>query len=148
MPEQAAADESGMREMTVEATMENIETVTDFVNQQLTEHGCTEKAMVQLDVAIDEVFGNIVRHAYGAETGTATVRVWMEEVSGIIHITFMDQGQPFNPLEKEMPDTTRLKARERPIGGLGLFMLKRTMDNMTYDYQDGKNILTIEKRIR
>lgn len=148
MPEQAAAGESDMREMTVEATMDNIETVTNFVNQQLTEHGCLERAMVQLDVAIDEVFGNIVRHAYGAETGAATVQVWIEEEPGIIHITFIDQGQPFNPLEKEMPDITRLKAKERPIGGLGLFMLKRTMDNMTYDYQDGKNVLTIEKKIR
>ena len=59
-----------------------------------------------------------------------------------------DESRADSQLEKEMPDTTRLKAKERPIGGLGLFMLKRTMDHMTYDYLDGKNILTIEKRIR
>lgn len=148
MSGQAATGESNTREITVEASMDQIHTVTDFVNRKLTEHGCTERARIQLDVAIDEIFGNIARYAYGSETGSATVRVWVEEGSGIIHITFIDQGQPFNPLEKEMPDTTGLKPKERPIGGLGLFMIKRTMDRLTYDYQDGNNILTIEKKIR
>lgn len=74
------------------------------------------------------------------------MRVDVEEDPLCIIISFIDQGTPFNPLTKEMPDTTGMKARERPIGGLGLFMVKQTMDGVAYAYEDGKNILTIRKK--
>ena len=127
MSEMAAKGESGVLEITVEASMDQIQTVTDFVNRQLEAYGCPERTRIQLDVAIDEIFGSIVRYAYGSETGSASVRLWMEEETGILHISFIDRGTPFNPLEKEIPDTTGLKARERPIGGLGLLMAVRLM---------------------
>ena len=147
MSGQRAAEQADVQEITVPAAMDQIETVTDFVNGWLDRHECQETVQIQLDIAVDEVFSNIVRYAYGSGTGTATVRIGAEEETGMISITFIDGGTPFNPLEKEMPDTTGLRARERPIGGLGLFIIKKKMDRIIYDYQDGKNILTIYKKI-
>ena len=139
--------EKGMREITVDTDMEQIAPVTDFLNAQLKEIGCSERVRIQLDVAADEMFGNIVRYAYGTESGPVTVQVEVEENPLRVVLTFIDQGIPFNPLTREMPDTTGLKAKERPIGGLGLFMVKKTMDDLSYEYRDGKNILTIRKNI-
>ena len=136
-----------MREITVDAAVDQIPVVTAFVNAQLAELGCSERVRIQVDVAIDELFGNIARYAYDPDTGPATVRVDVEEDPLCVIISFIDQGIPFNPLAKEMPDTTGMKARERPIGGLGLFMVKQTMDDVAYAYEDGKNILTIRKKI-
>ncbi len=69
MSEMAAKGESGILKITVEASMDQIQTVTDFVNRQLEAYGCPERTRIQLDVAIDEIFGNIVRYAYGSEAG-------------------------------------------------------------------------------
>lgn len=136
-----------MREMTVEASLDQIRPVTDFVNRELAECGCSERIRIQVDVAIDELFGNIVKYAYHPDTGPATVRVDVENDPLCVIITFIDRGVPYDPLSAEFVDTTRLPAKERPIGGLGLFMVKKTMDGISYRYQDGQNILTIRKKI-
>ena len=136
-----------MREISVRAVTGQVGAVTDFVNALLTELGCSEGARIQIDVAVDELFGNIARYAYGQEAGMATVRLETEENPKCVMITFIDQGAPYNPLAEERPDTTRLPAKKRPIGGLGLFMVKKTMDGVFYRYQDGQNILTIRKII-
>ena len=136
-----------MREITVNASADNIARVTGFVNDQLTELGCSDRVRIQVDVAIDEIFGNIARYAYNPETGPATVRVDVTEEPLRVVITFIDHGMPYDPVSADIPDTTRLPARERPIGGLGLFMVKKMMDDISYSYLDGKNILTIRKRI-
>ena len=136
-----------MDQMTVSAVVENVKAVTCFVNERLDELGCSERIKVQVDVAIDEIFSNIARYAYNPETGPATVRVGVEENPLSVVITFIDHGIPFDPLAEERPDTTRLPKGERPIGGLGLFMVKKTMDDVTYEYRDGQNILAIRKKI-
>ena len=100
---------------------------------------------MQVNVAIDELFSNIAYYAYEAE-GDATVRVEIIEESMEIVLTFLDNGIPYNPLEKEDPDTT-LSAEEREIGGLGIFMVKKTMDDVKYEYKDGQNILKIVKKM-
>lgn len=135
-----------MKEMTLPAVVENIAQVTDFVNAQLEEIGCPMKAQVQIDIAIDELFGNIAQYAYNPETGPATVRVEVSESPISVIITFMDHGMPYDPLQKEDPDIT-LSAEERGTGGLGIFMVKKTMDEITYEYKDGQNILRIRKDI-
>ena len=135
-----------MKELTVEAKIENIEAVTDFVNEQLEALDCPMKAQMQIDIAIDELFGNIAHYAYNPEVGSATVRVEVIEDPLAVTITFIDNGVPYDPLAKADPDTT-LSAEEREIGGLGIFMVKRTMDDITYEYKDGQNILTIKKNI-
>lgn len=136
-----------MREITVDAALDQIPAVTGFVNAELAALGCGEHVRIQVDVAIDELFGNIARYAYSPETGQALVRVDVEEEPLRVVITFMDRGRPFDPLARQMPDTTGMAAKDRPIGGLGLFMVKKTMDDIAYEYVDGKNILTIRKRL-
>ena len=136
-----------MDQMTVSAIVDNVTAVMRFVNERLDGLGCSKRVGVQVDVAIDEIFSNIAHYAYNQETGPATVRVEVEENPLSVVITFIDHGIPFDPLAEEQPDTTRLPKGERPIGGLGLFMVKKTMDCVTYEYRDGQNILAIRKRI-
>ena len=135
-----------MKELTIAATVENIEVVTDFVNQQLELLECPIKAQMQIDIAIDELFSNIAHYSYNPEVGQATVRVEVVENPLAVTITFIDNGIPYDPLAKEDPDLT-LSAEERQIGGLGIYMVKKSMDEITYEYKDGQNILSIKKCI-
>ena len=135
-----------MKELTIAAKIENIEVVTDFVNEQLEVLDCPMKVQMQIDIAIDELFGNIAHYAYNPEVGDATVRVEVIEDPLAVIITFIDNGVPYDPLAKADPDTT-LSAEEREIGGLGIYMVKKTVDEITYDYQNGQNILRIRKNI-
>lgn len=135
-----------MKELTISATVENIETVTAFVDEQLERFGCPTKAQMQIDIAIDELFGNIAHYAYSPESGVATVRVEVEENPLAVVITFMDNGVPYDPLAKEDPDIM-LSVEERNIGGLGIYIVKKSMDEITYEYKDGKNILRIKKKL-
>ena len=136
-----------MKELNIAATVENIETVTDFVNEQLEALDCPMKAQMQIDIAIDELFGNIAHYAYNPEIGKATVRVEVIEDPLAVTITFIDNGVPYDPLAKADPDTT-LSAEEREIGGLGIYMVKKSMDEITYEYKDGQNILAIKKNLQ
>ena len=135
-----------MKELTIKAILENIPTVTAFVDEQLEALDCPMKAQMQIDVAIDELFGNIAHYAYPSGTGDATVRFDFDAATRMASITFEDSGVPFDPLQKIDPDVT-LSAAERGIGGLGIFMVKKTMDNLAYRYENGKNCLTIYKTI-
>ena len=135
-----------MKELTIDATIKNIEQVTAFVDEQLRILNCPMKTQVQINIAIDELFGNIARYAYNPEVGSATVRVEVCEDPVSVVITFIDTGMPYNPLAKEDPDVT-LSLEERGIGGLGIYMVKKTMDDIVYEYKDGKNILKIKKNI-
>ena len=137
--------EQSAKEITLESTVENIGKATEFVDSELEALGCPLKAQAAIDVAIDEIFGNISHYAYDPGTGPVTVRV--ESDSKAVEITFMDKGKPFDPLKKADPDVS-LSAEERKIGGLGIFLVKKTMDDMTYEYKDGQNILKIRKNIR
>lgn len=131
-----------MNEMTVEATPENIPVITAFVDEQLEKYDCPMKAQAQIDIAIDELFGNIVRYAYHPEIGSATVQVEVVPEPLAVVITFIDQGKPYDPLAKEDPNVT-LSAEEREIGGLGIYIVKKSMNEITYEYKDGRNILKI-----
>ena len=129
-----------------DATVENIEKVTDFVNDELERLNCPMKAQMQIDVAIDELFGNIAHYAYDPEVGPASVSVEIEENPLSVIITFTDHGRPFDPLAQNDPDITS-SVEERDIGGLGIFIVKKSMDSIQYEYKEGQNILTIRKNI-
>lgn len=135
-----------MKELTIAATVENIDVVTGFVNEQLEALECPMKARMQIDIAIDELFGNIAHYAYNPDVGEATVRVEVQKEPLSVIITFIDGGVPYDPLAADDPDTT-LSAEERGIGGLGIFMVKKSMDEIAYRYENGKNILSIRKKI-
>ncbi|MBQ7518860.1 MAG: ATP-binding protein [Clostridia bacterium] len=133
-----------MAELTILASVENLEQVLAFVDAELEKMGSPPKAQMQIDVAVEELFVNIAHYAYAPETGSATIRVQPDEEKHSIAITFIDSGIPYNPLAKPDPDVT-LSAEERQIGGLGIFMVKKSMDGMRYEYRNGQNVLTIEK---
>ena len=135
-----------MKELTIAATVENIAIVTDFVDEQLEALDCSVKAQMQIDIAIDELFGNIAHYAYNPDVGNATVRVEITEEPLAVIITFIDGGVPYDPLKAAEPDIT-LSAEERQLGGLGIYMVKKSMDEITYEYKDGKNILSIKKKL-
>ena len=135
-----------VKELTLEADVNNLEKVLAFVDEQLEVHDCSPKIQMQIDVAVEELFVNIAHYAYNPETGPATVRVELQPEPLAVLITFIDKGVPYDPLAKEDPDIT-LSAEEREIGGLGIYMVKKSMDDITYEYKDGKNILSIKKEL-
>ena len=135
-----------MKELTIDATVQNIEKVTAFVDEQLAQLNCPLKAQMQIDIAIDELFGNIAHYAYNPKTGPATVRIDVLQEPLSVVVTFIDNGKAYDPLAREDPDIS-LTAQEREIGGLGIFMVKKCMDEISYEYKDGQNILCIKKKI-
>jgi len=140
----AEAEAAPMESRTFEAKVENIPAVTDFVDCLLDELGCPIKAKLQIDVAIDEIFSNIASYAYPSGGGTAEISVTPAEKPKGAVITFSDSGIPYDPTERDDPDVT-LGAEERGIGGLGIFLVKKTMDKVVYEYKDGRNILRVRK---
>ena len=134
------------QELEIDAPVENLPLVSDFVSRHLETVDCSAKAKTQIDIAVEEIFVNIANYAYNPEKGKATVRVKVTDNPLMISITFIDQGVPYDPLGKEDPDVT-LSAEEREIGGLGIFMTKKTMDDVSYEYIDGQNILTLKKKL-
>ena len=135
-----------MKELTMNATVENITRVTAFVDEELEALGCPMKAQRQIDIAIDELFVNIAHYAYNPEVGPATVRVEVVEDPLSVVVSFIDKGVPYDPLSREDPDV-ELSLEERRIGGLGIYMVKKSMDEISYEYKDGQNILRIRKKI-
>lgn len=139
-------EEKTLNELTLEARVENLDQVLAFVDAQLEQLDCPMKAQMQIDVAVEELYVNIARYAYNPTIGVATVRVEVDQEPLSVSITFIDHGVPYDPLKKPDPDVT-LSAEERQIGGLGIYMVKKSMDGITYEYKDGQNILKISKNI-
>ena len=135
-----------MVSISVPAKVESIDKVTEFVDEQLEAAECSMKASVQINVAIDEIFANIAFYAYPEGEGDVVVQIDIENDPRIAVLTFVDSGIPYNPLEKQDPDVT-LSLEERQIGGLGIFIVKKSMDDMIYERKDGQNILTLRKKI-
>ena len=134
-----------MAEITVAATLDNLNTVLAFVDKQLEQAGCPLKLMTQVDLAVEEIFVNIARYAYHPYVGEARVRCEAGGDPFQIIVGFADRGRPYNPLDRQDPDVT-LDAQRRQIGGLGIFMAKKLMDDIQYEYRDGKNILSLRKK--
>ena len=133
-------------EMEIEATDENLAAVQSFVEEQLDAAGCSSKAQMQIGVAVEEIFINIAHYAYAPGTGKTTVRVEVSDDPLTASITFLDHGVPYDPLAKPDPDVA-LPAGDRPVGGLGIFLTKKLMDDVSYEYWDGQNILTLKKKL-
>ncbi len=146
------------------AAVENLGQVLLTVDKQLTAEHCPLKTQMQIDVAVEELFVNIAHYAYAPEIGYADILVETMDVCPIpedargdmseedlagtwVKVTLSDSGKPFNPLKKDDPDVT-LSASERQIGGLGIFMVKKSMDHMYYEYKDGKNNISICKKLK
>ena len=129
-----------MMELTVPAALEELEHVQEFVEQALEAQGISMKIQMQISIAVEEIYVNIARYAYHPEIGQATVRCAVGGNPLQVTIQFLDSGKPFDPLAKPDADTT-LSAEERDI------MVKKSMDDVVYEYRDGCNILTLMKRL-
>ena len=130
--------------MTLLAKTEYLDKVLEFVDSFLEERNCTMNAQLELDIAVEELFVNIASYAYRPKEGPVTIQVSSE--GNIVSIVFIDEGKPYNPWQKSDPDIT-LSAEERQIGGLGIYLVKNTMNQVDYRYENKKNILTIQKDI-
>ncbi len=134
-----------MSEITLPALIANIETATEFMNGILEDAGCPLRVQMQLDIALDELMSNVARYAYHPGTGDITVSVEILDDPQRVRLTLSDSGTPYDPNKAADPDVT-LSAEERKIGGLGIFIVRKSMDKIDYEYKDGKNVLTIEKK--
>ena len=129
----------GMKKLKLSPTLESMEQVTAFVEQELEAQDIPVKMIAQMNIAVDEIFSNIAKYS-GASDVTVSVKV--EE--GRVILRFADNGYPYDPTKEPDPDTN-LSTEERDIGGLGIFMVKKSMDTVDYEYHDGLNVLTLTK---
>lgn len=129
----------GMKRVSVAPDLASVAAVTEFVEACLAERDAPMKVVAQVNVAVDEIFSNIARYS-----GATAVSVGCEAQAGRVLLRFSDNGRPYDPTSKADPDVT-LSAEERDAGGLGIFMVKKTMDRLAYEYEDGFNVLTLEK---
>ena len=135
---------SGYIEREFDADIEKLPEVIDFVEGELNNADVSMKNVVQISIALEEIFVNVAHYAY--TEGVGRVKVGVKVADGKISLRIEDNGVKFDPLERPDPDIT-LSAEERGIGGLGIFMVKKSMDEVTYSYEDGKNILTFSKNM-
>lgn len=135
-----------MKELTLQATLENLEQVLDFIHDNLEKNGCKRKVQIQISIAVEEIYVNIAHYAYNPQVGPVTIQVRVGGTPSQLIIRFLDCGVPYNPLDTQKPDI-ELSANDRQIGGLGILMVKKSMDEVGYEYLDGKNILTLKKNI-
>ena len=135
-----------MTQLDILAVKDNLPQVLEFVGAALNEIGCGHKPRFQIENAVEEVFVNIASYAYDPEVGPATIRVETSKDPLSVTMSFIDHGKPYDPLAK--PDVKLDRPmKERKKGGLGIFMVKKSMDDVSYEYKDGKNILTFTKNI-
>ena len=136
--------ESGVKKLVMDATHENLSKVNQMIDDYLKDKNCSFKTRMQIELAVEEIYGNIANYAY--PNGGGKAEIILQKNNKQFVMTFKDSGVPYDPLAKPDPDTT-LSASERKIGGLGIFLVKKNMDDVTYEYKDGYNILTITKNL-
>ena len=137
---------ANMTTTTFPATTQALNEVIAFLEQTLEGYNCPLKTQMALCVAIEEVFVNVANYAYLNGNGDVDFAISFDNATRVATFRMTDTGVPFDPLQKDDPDTT-LSAEDREIGGLGIFITKKTMDNITYAYENGENVLTMTKKI-
>ncbi len=135
-----------MHKITVPAKIENLQKVFNFVNKQLNSVAYNMKSRLQLELSIEEAYVNISKYAYESDEGKVEILSRVDEDPLQITVKFMDSGIPYNPLKNEDPDIYT-NTEEKELGGLGIFLIKKNVDNIGYEYLNGKNILTIQKKL-
>ena len=135
-----------MTNQTFPAKTDALSDVLGYVEQTLESFECPMKIQMAVCVAIEEVFVNVAHYAYGSGEGDMCLGIGFDEESREVTFRMTDKGVPFDPLKKPDPDIT-LSAEDREIGGLGIFIAKKTMDSISYAYENGENVLTMTKKI-
>ena len=143
---QSRKGDERMTRRTFKAKTEALSEVLGFVREMLEQYECSMKIQTALCVAIEEVFVNVARYAYENGEGDVALEIGFDEEGRVLTVRMTDKGVPFDPLKKPDPDIT-LSAEEREIGGLGIFITKKTMDTVEYLYENGENTLIMTKKI-
>lgn len=133
-----------MSKLVIDARPQNLEQVNDFIADNLM--GCSMKLLLQIDLVVEEIFVNIANYAYGDAEGKVTIECEVDSEKKMLKLVFEDEGEPFDPLAKDDPDISA-SAEDREIGGLGIYLSKKLMDDARYENKDGKNILTLLKKL-
>lgn len=133
-----------MKKFTVNASTDNLPEVLEFIDAELEAVSAGMKTQFQIDLAVEEIYANIAHYAYAPDSGNLTIQFDVYGEPPLAEIQFTDGGKQYNPLDNPDPDIT-LTAEDREIGGLGVLMVKKSMDVVEYRFQDNKNILTIKK---
>ena len=134
------------KELCIDAKVENLPAVNDFVAGMLAPLDCPMKLQLQLDLVVEEIFVNIASYAYGEVGGKVLLRGRIYDNPQGLELAFCDEGVPYDPLQKEDPDPDT-PLMDRGVGGWGIFLVRKNVDDISYEYKDGKNILTIRKNI-
>ena len=135
-----------MNQIKVDAAVEQLAAVLEFVHQQFAEDSCSPRWLMQLDLALEELFVNIANYAYAPETGTATISAGMLPDAQTLEVTLIDSGTPYDPLARKDPNVN-IPLQDRVPGGLGIFLAKKNTDALQYAYRDGCNVLTFRKKL-
>ncbi len=130
--------------LVVDAKKESLDTVIDFLDEYLDSKNCDMKKKIQIQLSLEEIFINVANYAYEGETGKAKITLNCE--NGTVSISVYDKGKEYNPLNIPDPDTT-LSAEEREIGGLGIFLVRKNMDEVNYKYENSENVFTMKKKL-
>ena len=133
--------DDGLEKLVVDAKIESHGAVTEFIEKILSARGCPDKSLMEIDIAVDEIFSNIAQYSGASE---ASVVCGVRKGRAVIR--FEDDGRPYDPLSASDPDVT-LAAGEREAGGLGVFLVKKMMDRVSYEYKDGRNRFLMEKNL-
>ena len=132
--------------ITISAETQQLDGVLEFINSPLDALGVPEEEKIVIDIAVEEIYVNIALYAYEPGRGPVTLSWTLEDEPLSIRIDFMDRGTPYDPLAREDPDVT-LSAEDRQIGGLGIYMVRKSMDEVSYAYRDGQNCFSMKKRL-
>ena len=133
--------------LTIDAMDRAVDVVQDFIREKLLSYGCDKHILGQIRLCVEEIIVNIISYAYRPDIGKAEVLCEVNEDPLSVSIQFMDSGTPFDPLAYDDVDTSGKTFIEQE-GGFGIYLVKQTMDDVKYSYENGKNILTIKKRLK
>jgi anti-sigma regulatory factor (Ser/Thr protein kinase) len=132
--------------ITLTAVPENFAAAQEHVRSFLDSASCSMRTLFELDMVVEEVFINVASYAYPDSTGMVSLDLTLDEEQNFLCLTFRDSGIPYDPLRKQSPDLSA-PAEKRPIGGLGIFLVQKYSDSLSYEYADGENRLTIGKKL-
>ena len=138
-----------MAELEIDAVRDNLKTVFEFITDEIRSRTDDRKLIRQIKLCVEEIFLNITSYAYQPDTGSAriVIRIEGDPVPIRVFVSFMDSGHPFDPLSEGQPDL-EAELEDRRVGGLGIFLVRNTVDEISYEYSDGQNILTFAKDIK
>ncbi len=131
----------------VDADIKNLGEAKDFVQEKLGLTDCSEKNKMSICLCVEEIFMNVCSYAYAPELGDVILEVSFNKTKDVVYITIVDMGVPYNPLKRDKLDIEN-HVKKRQVGGLGIFMTQKIMDNMTYEYTNHENRLTLEKSLK